>query len=247
MKHLYRTLIMAILICLTYPVFAQEAFNPDLPNTPSTIDNGDSVYFDLGNAVLAGGYLELPVSVLSDDSIVALDFSLKYNHASIEFDTIFNLTSYIQPLTYYNTSDSTLRFTSFGTQNYQLNTPLIKIRFVRIGGPMLDSDFNSVAAYLNGDACSIKFSSILTLNINENTSENTPMIITDLIRNELSFTSPYACNFLLYDIHGAKLISKEIRPGSSEVFSTEQLKSGIYIAKCIGLNKEYSQKIFITR
>lgn len=153
-----------ILLCtfFTNSIFAQtENLFINIPITSgfsklSTIDAGDSVFFDLSQINLSSSPIEIPVSILSDDTIYALDFSLKYDHAVLEYDTILNLTSYLMPLSYYNTNDSTIRFTSSSFQSCTLSSPLVLVRFNLLTPSFSNPNLYSLKAYLNGNQCSVK-------------------------------------------------------------------------------------------
>jgi hypothetical protein len=122
-------------------------------NGISTIDALDTLIFDIDQAVTQSGYVEFPVYFRSDDTVNAIDFSLKFNTANFEFDTIIRLAGYLQ-MTYNLTSDTTLYFTAYSLQRITNDTPLVKIRFNVLSGIFCSSDLNSVLVYLNGEACS---------------------------------------------------------------------------------------------
>jgi len=120
------------------------------------IDPGDSVVFDLSKATHAGTSVYFPVSILSDDTINSLDFSFKYDHTELSYDSIHNLTAYIQPLSYYNALDSTVRFTSFSIQAYAKGVTLVTVHFTMLGSQLDSADLNTIVVYLNGNTCSNK-------------------------------------------------------------------------------------------
>jgi hypothetical protein len=120
------------------------------------IDAGDSVVFDLSQINLASSPLEVPVSIISDDTIYALDFSLKYDHNALEYDTIMDITSYLVSLSYYNTNDSTIRYTSYSLQPCDTVLPLVLVRFNLLTATFSNANLYSLKAYLNGNQCSIK-------------------------------------------------------------------------------------------
>lgn len=121
-----------------------------------TIDAGDSVVFDLSQVNLGASPIEVPVSIISDDTIYALDFSLKYDHIALEYDTIMDIPSYLVSLSYYNTNDSTLRYTSYSLQPCDTLTPLVLVRFNLLTATFGNTNLYSLKAYLNGNQCSIK-------------------------------------------------------------------------------------------
>lgn len=125
----------------------------------SIINNSDTVVFDLSQATCVGQYLVVPISVISDDVINAVDFSMKYNNNKITYNSILNYKpAYLTPSANFNTTDSILRFTSYSfVQPIDKNTAIAAVRFNLINGPILATSFNTVKAYLNGDRCSFKF------------------------------------------------------------------------------------------
>lgn len=134
--------------------------------TPETINTGDTVVFDLAQAVINGTFIEIPVFILTDDTINALDFSLKYNHTNLLYDTILDLTTHLSTLSYYNPSDSTIRFTSNSFTAYAKATPLVALRFDMLTMQMFSTDLYTLKGYLNGIACSVKLTgSGLTIGI----------------------------------------------------------------------------------
>jgi hypothetical protein len=123
----------------------------------STIDIYDTVVFDLSQNIITGSSVSFPVFIMSDDIINAVDFSLKFDTLKFSFDTIFDLTTYLMESFYYNTNDFKLRFTSSSLVSIPNNTNLISVRFNMLAGvQMCAADLNTIAVYLNGDACSFK-------------------------------------------------------------------------------------------
>src|SRR5262249_34933656 len=80
-----------------------------------------------------------------------------YNQSKITYNSIINYyPTSISAAANYNTTDSTLRFTSFCLSSMAVDTPVVAVRFNLLSGPVTVSDFNNVQVYLNGDACSYK-------------------------------------------------------------------------------------------
>lgn len=123
----------------------------------NAIDTGDSIIFDLSKVVIKNGYIEISISVSSDNDISALDFSIQFNESKLKFDTLINHTSYVDDLSYYNPATKFLRFTSNSLVNYELKKPLLTLRFLSDSLSIGKHDFYSHKGYLNGDACSLVF------------------------------------------------------------------------------------------
>ncbi len=127
-----------------------------------TINQFDTVVFDLSKVVTAGSYISIPVSVLSDDDIHGLDFSLQFNESILTFDSIIDQTTYLDQLSHFAPDDHTLRFGSNSTTFYEKNKTLVYIRFLFTSVCNLKTvDFFNIKAYLNGYACSFKLTNAL--------------------------------------------------------------------------------------
>ena len=137
-------------------VFAQNG-----SNRVQTIDALDTVVFDLSQAVINGNNVEFPVSIISDDTINSLDFSLKYNQINLSYDTIIDLTTYLQSFAFYNNNDSTLRFTSYCFQAISHDTSLVSIHFNMLSAQIANADFNF--ANPSADVSALTPSSVSTI------------------------------------------------------------------------------------
>jgi hypothetical protein len=216
-------------------------------NRSMIIDQNDTVVFDLSQATVNGTTLEFPVSILSDDTVYALDFSLKYDHSKLAYDTTLNKTTYMSALSYYNVNDSTVRFTSNSSHRYSNDTILAVIRFTILSGPLMEADLNTLAAYLNGDPCSVKITNYLINNINAMMPGNTefdtyPNPVTD----ELRIHSTYKGRFTLTDIAGRQLyIQKELKDPGTYSIDLNDIPEGIYIANMNVEGWTVSHKIIV--
>ena len=167
MKQGLRYILLILLVVQSFFAVAQirahvnsdfNLFNGTALRT-STINNGDSVVFDLSLATCVGQYFLVPISVISDDVINAVDFSMMYNNTKITYNSVINYKPvYLTPSANFNTTDSILRFTSYSfVQPIEKNVPIAAVRFNLLNGPITTANFNTVKAYLNGDRCAIKF------------------------------------------------------------------------------------------
>lgn len=205
-----------------------------------TIDALDTVVFDLSQVVISGNHVTFPVSILSDDSVYALDFSLKYNQANLDFDTIIDLTNYLQSFSFFNTNDSTLRYTSSSLQAVSNDTPLVSIGFAILGTQINNADLNNLKAYLNGTQCSIKLINVGTTGLNDlHKSDHSIKIYPNPSASsfKMSFDEEFKSNLTinLYDLSGkyvSTLENKNAGVGYGEFeFNISKLGNGLYIAK----------------
>lgn len=149
MKNQFSNLSATSLISILLVIFSYKTYG-----STQTINQYDTVYFDLGNAIVAGNYFELPVFIKSDDVINSLDFSMKFDLGKLQYDSLVILHPTMSPLASYNSNDSTLRLTSFDLQAIPNDVFLVRLRFHLLAGTQITkSDFNSLTALLNGDPC----------------------------------------------------------------------------------------------
>ncbi len=123
---------------------------------PLIINSQDTVLFDFSNAFCTPSYMQVPVKFNSDDMIYAMDFALQFDPGVFTYMSIINHQSYLSYSANYNSSDSTLRFTSFSFQPMDNNTNLISIRFSLPVSQIDYAQFDSVYTLLNGDISSSK-------------------------------------------------------------------------------------------
>jgi len=214
MKKIFLVLALAF---LTHCSFAQ-------------VNNLDSLVFDISQAVNTGSYVDVPVSFLSDDSIVALDFSFKYNQVNFTCDSILDLTTYLQELWYYNANDSIMRFTSYSLQNIPNNTAVVMVRFNTLSGQLCGSDMNTVKGYLNGDACSIKVVNCIPNGLHEIDASHLVSVYPNPVHDKLYIESAGETAAVeLVDISGRQAIpSFKTETFKRMEINTSALPDGVY-------------------
>lgn len=218
----------------------------DPSNVTFVINNLDSIYFDISQAVINGNTVEFPVSFKSDDVINALDFSFKYNELELEYDTIINLTSYIQHLSYYNANDSTVRFTSYSfTQPYTQDTALVLVRFTILTGQLCSADLNVVDALLNGDACSEKIIECQVIGIDE-INDDLVSVYPNPASDRVFVSVPVSAEVSLFDVYG-KVVKESVivEPGSEYVIETNLFENGIYLLNIQNEATSITRKIVV--
>lgn len=218
------------------------------PVSPMVINQFDSVFFDLFQAVINGNTVEFPVYLRSDDVINSLDFALKYDHTQLEYDTLINLTGYIDHLSFYNTNDSTVRLTSYSfTQPYSNDTPLFIIRFTVLAGFTCSNDFNSVSALLNGDLSSHKFEECLFNSIQDDVFSNLS-IYPNPVNSFLVVDSPVDAVIDVVDIHGKVVMHQtSVYFGQPLNLDTGKLESGVYFIKMTSGTTAVARKFVVSK
>lgn len=200
----------------------------DSKNGTRIIDKKDTVVFDLTGIIFSDQRFKIPVTILSDDIINALDFSFRYNQSKFKWDTIEAIASYkLQTTAFYNATDLKVRFTSNSFQNYQLPGPVVNIWFNVLSGEFTGNDIFDMLVYLNGEPCSYKFitkkpsSDCLDAPVNLKVSDTTQTSAS------LSWdANPAAKSYILRYRESGEQFWKEIIDIKTNLYLLEGLKAG---------------------
>jgi hypothetical protein len=228
-----KNLLSILLICMATAGFA-AVVDKDKASTPAItlIDATDTIVIDLSNQTLVGGKVSFPVSIVSDETIYALDFSFKYDETNFDYDTIINLSPLLQSSAYYNTADSTVRYTSFSLDSLSKNTALVTVRLNTFSSYMCNQDINTIKGFLNGDACSIKLINCLSAGINDVNTNDKVKVYPNPATHTLNVESAQNATFVLVDLNG-KVIVEPTQVNKDEKFflNTSAFNNGVYILK----------------
>lgn len=216
-----------------------------------TINELDSVFFDLANAVIVGDSIDIPVSIKSNDVINALDFWLKYDHAKLDYRTAINHTGYMQVTEYYQPLDSTVRFTSNSFTAYQ-QAPfkLVSVRFHVLEWPITAADFNSVGTLLNGDSCSHKIVDDVVSGVNGVTLAAASTLFPNPARHFVTVKTDRKVAYRLVDVNGRETMTGTVNPfnATSGQLDISSLASGVYFVQLTsGLRTETLELIVCNR
>jgi len=203
----------------------------------------NKVIFDLPNAIVAGGYVDVPVRIASDVTVNALDFSMKVNDSNLSFHSVTGLPSYIQSLS--NMSDDKMvRFTSYSLQNYDLNQYLFTVRFALNGVKVNEADFSSVSAYLNGENVAVVMSSRLS----SGTSTNAVSVYPNPASNVLNIMAAEDATIQLMDAQGRLVMAEsKIYANQKQEFNTQNFANGVYTLKVFNDHFVSSSKVIIQK
>ncbi len=128
-----------------------------LTDQSSTINQGDTVVFDLSQATLVNGNLEFPVFIISDDpNVFSLDFQFKFNTTNFTYDTVYNTFSLTSLQANFNQTDQILRLFSFDDNILPNNVNLVALSFNLNIPEFCAINLTNIIVYLNGTPCSYK-------------------------------------------------------------------------------------------
>jgi hypothetical protein len=254
------TLLLSICVLISSLILKSETFQLDKEKAKKsiesiegirTINSGDTVVFDLTQIINEGNVVTFPVSIISDDLIQALDFSLKYNQEDFAWDDILVLpTNALSATQSFNQNDLTLRFTSFivdFNQHYDLNSPIVNVRFNVLAGVLDSSDLDIVATYLNGEPSSfiVKVDAAVGL---DKTLKDAAFL--NVFPNPSSGILNITCSdnaiSEMVDLNG-RIVNSNIvlNAGQKTELALDKFAPGIYFLKVTSSNKTQFRKIII--
>jgi hypothetical protein len=210
-----------------------------------TIDAFDSVVFDISQSSIALNQVSFPVYIFSDDTINALDFSLRFDESNFTLDTIINLSSHLQPV--YNISMGTLYFTSYSLQKIENDTPLVAIRFNMLGHYLCSSDLDSILVYLNGDPCTSHVVECITDNIPDVIqTENAVTVFPNPVKGMLKIETKEEATVQLLDAKSIQvLLQTSVHANREQHISITDLAAGLYFVKVFNKNFVSVKKIVV--
>lgn len=216
-------------ILLFWSLLMPNAMHAVTKDKSLIIDSQDTVFFDMHNQIINGSTIWIPVYFRSDDMINAVDFEFKYDQSKLQYDTILMSASYLDGLSYYNQNDSTVRLTSYSfAQPISNDTVLFHIQFtLLIGSQVCSGDMNSLAALLNGDACSEFVSDCQAIGIDENPISNQIYFYPNPVSDILYYSGEERFDCRILDLEGKELVV--FRP--DERLNIRPLPSGAYIVQ----------------
>lgn len=195
-----------------------------------TIDALDSVIFDCSQLTGATGAIQIPVSIKSDDLVYSLDFSLKYDHTTLQYDTTVNVTTYLQGLSYYFSTDSTIRFTSSTFSPCTNDTVLAVVKFILLAPSFTNGSIYTLKGYLNGTLCSSGYVPPSPVGLTENVMENFT-IYPNPAQDAVSINFDNANRIELINLMGQIVYSENVEGLNSININSSEYVNGIYFVK----------------
>lgn len=181
-----------------------------------SINNLDSVLFDLSQAVYASNRVEFPVYFNSDDTINAVDFAFRYNQSNLILDTIIDISTGLQSTYFLNPGDSVLRFSSYNLNTIPNLTNVALVRFVLNSGAISISDLFDFDVFLNGFRCSYRIFD--GTNLVETIDRSAQFSVFPVpTGNRLNLLSPTSGNFVMTDLQG-RIVSEGLLDGGITLF-----------------------------
>ena len=197
------------------------------PNSAFKTENSDVVLFDVANAVSGNGYVDVPVSISSNNAVNALDFSMQFNN-NLSFSSVVNNAS-MESLSHFNNDDQTLRFTSNSLEEYTMNQAVVYVRFnVNEGHQLTASDLLTAQAYLNGDSAKTVIAGKTDGLVEFAKSQNISVYPNPASSGVLNVLVSENAIFELLDMNGKLVVSQSVLANVKQEINVENLANGVY-------------------
>jgi hypothetical protein len=211
------------------------------PLLKSTAKN--SLVFDLANAKLTDGYVDVPVYFNSDADVTSLDFALQFNEESFSLLSVEKQAAGLEAADYFNTDDLTLRFTSYSLNNLEAGKNLVSVRFATNGNQMKSSDLNVVSALVNGKKADVKVTESKGL-LNEVTVKVYPNPANTVLNVEVSADA----KVVLMDMSGRNVLFESAAVANQpREISVSGVADGMYILKVYNSTFVKVQKVIVKK
>lgn len=187
----------------------------------------DKVVFDLEKAEINNGYASVPVYVITNDDVNAVDFAMNFNSINMSFESVSANGANVEALSNVSITDEKLRYTSSYLNGFASNGPVAHVRFAVNGNGIQFSDLNNVEAWINGESVTTEVTGKragldgASVEIYPNPTSH----ILNLIVSENASVE-------LMDLNGKSILAlSEISAYQKYTIETASLASGIYVLK----------------
>ncbi len=220
------------------------AFTNDGLLKSATTSTNNKVVFDLEKAVRNGNTIDVPVSIISDEPVVALDFAFQFNEDKFVFNTVESKSDEIDGMSHYDAKNKFVRYTSDNLSKFNLNTEVVTIRFDVIDGEISEEDIKSTLGILNGKQVDVEFRST-SINTSANTSVSVyPNPTTGLLNILVSENSIVQ----LLDLSGKEvLVQSTAAANVKQELNVENLSGGVYILKVYNENFNSIERVVLNK
>jgi chitodextrinase len=206
-----------------------------------------TVYINLDQAKIGYGYVDIPVSIMSNSKVTSLDFATKFNENVMSYEKVVSSASYLaDALAHYNEADKTLRFTSNSSQALENDKTIVTLRFNTIGGTVNNSDLSVVRGLLNGNPAKIEVKGNIVTGITTTDKNISVVAYPNPANGILNVVSPERAMVELMDLQGRQVIlSTMVNANQKQEISTENIAAGMYLLKVSNENFISTQRIVV--
>jgi hypothetical protein len=188
------------------------------------------VILDLDNAVVNGSTVEVPVSIVSNEPVNALDIAFQYNEDKMTYSTLDAVNADVDGFAFFNESDRTLRYTAIDMDNFVANNTIAKVTFNNVAGKINADDFINTLGLLNGKPVTVEFSKS-ALTIAEETS-NFASIYPNPTKGLLNIIASQNSTVQIMNITGQQVLTQfDVNANEKTTIDMNEFSNGVYFVQ----------------
>ncbi len=211
-----------------------------VPNGAFRSAASDKMVFDLTKAVVENGVIEVPVYATAAETVNSLDFAMMFNGSKMSFKEVRTNESNLESLSFFNTADQALRFTSYSLESIDLTKSVGSVVF-ETASELTAEDFNSIEAFINGERVAAEVIgnraavSDVMVNVYPNPASSS---INVLLSEDASVE--------IFDMNGKVVVSESgVKAFEKYSINTQHLAKGVYTLKASNAGFVTVQKVVI--
>jgi Bacterial Ig domain/Secretion system C-terminal sorting domain len=202
----------------------------------------DKIVFDLSNAIANGDIISIPVSVVSEKAINALDFAMQLD-GGVTYNSIVNKIASLTAMDNLDATDATLRFTSYSLENLDLTKPVVSVNVK--ADKVNKDDLKALVGYLNGDKVNVE---VVDGSISAGVVANSPVTVYPVpASTTVNVLAAANATAQLIDMDGNVVVTVNVNANQAQAISTANLANGVYTLKVASANFVQNVKVVVAK
>jgi len=120
-------------------------------------NESDYILVDLGNAIVEGTKVSVPVAFVSEEPVNAFDIALQVNENTLSYVSMEDTQLGSESDAFYNNNDKTFRYTALNMNDFSSNARVVYITFETADGKITEKDLTAELGLLNGKQTEVRF------------------------------------------------------------------------------------------
>jgi hypothetical protein len=120
-------------------------------------NESDYILVDLGNAIVEGTTVSVPVAFVSEEPVNAFDIALQVNENKLTYVSMEDTQLGSESDAFYNNNDKTFRYTALNMNDFSSNARVAYFTFETVDGTISDKDLTAELGLLNGKQTEVRF------------------------------------------------------------------------------------------
>ena len=204
-------------------------------------NEADYILVDLGNVIVEGTKVSVPVSIISEEPVNAFDLALGLNENTLSYVSMEDTQLGSSSAAFYNENDKTFRHTSFNVNNFSANARVAFFTFETIDGTISEKDFTSELGLLNDKSAEVRFTKSADL------VNNSVDIYPNPSNGMFTVTSKVDGRVDIVDVTG-KLVHPGVVVKANQMIEVNmpELSAGVYFVRMYSNNSMTTERIVIS-